>query len=192
MTFGSLPPSLITAPPYEWPTRMTGPSRRAIARLVAATSSAREVSGFCTATAFKPAFLSSGITLAQLEPSAHAPWTRTIAGLLPCAMTGFVKAPMRTRSPAATMRVFMRFPCKRSPCRYGSAKRDAGILRPPAKDSYVVEATIWDTRDGDAAEVAGSPGDTIGVAPTASRGMAVKVAFTTFRKRITRRRYARL
>ena len=33
--------------------------------------------------------------------------------------------------------------------RYGSAKRDAGILRPPVKDSYVVEATIWDTRDGD-------------------------------------------
>ena len=54
--------------------------------------------------------------------------------------------------------------------RYGSAKRDAGILRPPAKDSHVVEATIWDTRDGDAAEAAGSPGDTIGVAPMASRG----------------------
>jgi hypothetical protein len=55
--------------------------------------------------------------------------------------------------------------------RYGSAKRDAGILRPPAKDSYVVEATIWDTRDGDAVEVAGSPGDTIvGVGPMASRG----------------------
>ena len=36
--------------------------------------------------------------------------------------------------------------------RYGSAKRDAGILRPPAKDSYVVEATIWDTRDGDCGE----------------------------------------
>src|SRR5712664_2901135 len=77
MTFGSLPPSLITAPPYEWPTRMTGPSRRAIARLVAATSSARDVSGFWIATAFSPAFSSSGITFAQLEPSAHAPCTRT-------------------------------------------------------------------------------------------------------------------
>ena len=54
--------------------------------------------------------------------------------------------------------------------RYGNPKRDAGILRPPVKDSYVVEATIWDTRDGDAAEVAGSPGDTIGVGPMASRG----------------------
>jgi hypothetical protein len=54
--------------------------------------------------------------------------------------------------------------------RYGSAKRDAGILRPPAKDSYVVEATIWDTRDGDEAEVTASPGDTIGVAAMASRG----------------------
>jgi hypothetical protein len=54
--------------------------------------------------------------------------------------------------------------------RYGSTKRDAGILRPPAKDSYVVEATIQDTRDGDAAEVAGSPGKLIGVGPMAGRG----------------------
>ena len=54
--------------------------------------------------------------------------------------------------------------------RYGSPKRDAGILGPPAKGSYVVEATIWDTRDADAAEVLGSPGNTIGVGPMASRG----------------------
>src|SRR5882757_5805774 len=123
---------------------MTWPSRRAIARLVAAASSAREVSGFCTATAFKPAVSSSGITLAQLEPSAHAPCTRTTLD-----------------TPAMTQPLVMR---------YGSAKRDARILRPPAKDSHDVEAAIWDTRDADAAEVAGSSGDAIGVGPMASRG----------------------
>src|SRR5258708_2240963 len=101
---------------------MTWPSRRAIARLVAATSSVREVSGFCTATAFKPAFSSCGITLAQLEPSAHAPCTRTT-----------LDTSAMTQPPVM---------------RYGSPKRDAGILGPPAKSSYVVEATIWDTRDG--------------------------------------------
>src|SRR5438552_14018438 len=104
MTFGSLPPSLITAPPYEWPTRMTGPSRRAIARFVAATSSASEVSGFWMATAFRPAFSSSGITLAQLEPSAHAPCTsttfRTPGALLSaaaegCEVTAIVSAPTK-------------------------------------------------------------------------------------------------
>src|SRR5712664_3510203 len=104
MTFGSLPPSLITAPPYEWPTRMTGPSRRAIARLVAATSSARDVSGFWIATAFSPAFSSSGITFAQLEPSAHAPCTRTtfrtLGALLSAAaegreVTAIVSAPTK-------------------------------------------------------------------------------------------------
>src|SRR5580704_15981520 len=100
---------------------MTWPSRRAIARLVAATSSAREVSGFWTATAFKPAVSSRGITLAQLEPSAHAPCTRTT-----------LATSVMTQPPVM---------------RYGSPKRDAGILRPPAKESYVVEATIQDTRD---------------------------------------------
>jgi hypothetical protein len=58
--------------------------------------------------------------------------------------------------------------------RHGSPKRDAGILRPPAKDSYVVEATIRDTCDGDAGKVAGSPGNTIGVGPMASRGRGRK------------------
>src|SRR5258708_30545639 len=83
---------------------MTGPSRRAIARLVAATSSASDVSGFCTATAFSPAFSSSGITLAQLEPSAHAPCTRTtfrtLRALLSaaaegCEVTAIVSAPTK-------------------------------------------------------------------------------------------------
>src|SRR6267378_4584806 len=83
---------------------MTGPSRRAIARLVAATSSASDVSGFCTATAFSPAFSSSGITFAQLEPSAHAPCTRTtfrtLRALLSaaaegCEVTAIVSAPTK-------------------------------------------------------------------------------------------------
>src|SRR5467141_5022730 len=41
-TFGSVPASVMTAPPYEWPTRMTGPFCTAIARFVVATSSASD------------------------------------------------------------------------------------------------------------------------------------------------------
>src|SRR6267154_6000867 len=93
-TLGSVPASLITAPPYECPTRMTGPSCSAIARCVAATSSWSEVSGFCTATACSPAASRNGITLAQLEPSAQAPCTRTTF------FTGdFASVPAASRAP---------------------------------------------------------------------------------------------
>src|SRR5207245_2884547 len=47
-TFGSVPASVITAPPYEWPTRITGPSCAASVRLVTATSSTNERVGFWT------------------------------------------------------------------------------------------------------------------------------------------------
>src|SRR6185295_596876 len=47
-TFGSLPASVITTPPYEWPTRITGPFCAAMARFVTATSSASETVGFWT------------------------------------------------------------------------------------------------------------------------------------------------
>src|SRR5580692_11468024 len=76
-TFGSVPASEITAPPHEWPTSMTGPSAASIARFVAATSSASDVNGFCTAVTWRPRAWSNGITFAQLEPSAKAPCTRT-------------------------------------------------------------------------------------------------------------------
>src|SRR6185369_5394134 len=47
-TFGSLPASVITTPPYEWPTRIAGPVCRASVRFVTATSSASDVVGFWT------------------------------------------------------------------------------------------------------------------------------------------------
>src|SRR5690349_7121439 len=47
-------------------------------RFVAATSSARELNGFCTATTCSPFASSNGITRFQLDPSANAPCTRTI------------------------------------------------------------------------------------------------------------------
>src|SRR5262249_30104096 len=49
----------------------------AIARWVAATSSAREVNGFCTETTFKPLACRSGTTLFHSEPSTNAPCTST-------------------------------------------------------------------------------------------------------------------
>ena len=53
-TLGSTPASLMTVPAQEWPTRTVGPSCSARMRRVAATSCASEVSGFCTAVAFRP------------------------------------------------------------------------------------------------------------------------------------------
>src|SRR3981081_3518828 len=67
----------MTAPPQEWPTMRTGPFCMSITRWVAVTSSARELRGFWTATAFSPRFVRRGITLAQQEPSAKAPCTST-------------------------------------------------------------------------------------------------------------------
>src|SRR5882724_2355726 len=67
----------MTMPAQECPTRITGPSCMAIARLVAATSSASEESGFWTAVTRRPLASSRGTTLAQLDPSAKAPWTKT-------------------------------------------------------------------------------------------------------------------
>src|SRR5437588_866475 len=45
-TFGSLPASVTTTPPYEWPTRITRPVWAATTLLVTATSSANEIVGF--------------------------------------------------------------------------------------------------------------------------------------------------
>src|SRR5882757_8640018 len=67
----------MTMPAQECPTRMTGPSWLAIARLVAATSSARDESGFCTEITCRPLASRRGITFAQLDPSAKAPCTNT-------------------------------------------------------------------------------------------------------------------
>src|SRR6266850_8304616 len=47
-TLGWVPASVITAPPYEWPTRIAGPSCDARMRLVTATSSANDRVGFWT------------------------------------------------------------------------------------------------------------------------------------------------
>jgi hypothetical protein len=55
----------------------TGPFCMSTTRWVAVTSSARELRGFWTATAFSPRFVRRWITLAQQEPSAKAPCTST-------------------------------------------------------------------------------------------------------------------
>src|SRR5215831_18359907 len=68
----------MTDPPQECPTRTTSPSARSIALLVAVTSSARDVVGFCTAITLYPWSTSGLITLLQEEPSAQSPYTKTI------------------------------------------------------------------------------------------------------------------
>ncbi|XHS34078.1 hypothetical protein ACFJI1_15520 [Pseudoxanthomonas sp. UC29_72] len=58
-------------------------------RRVAATSSASDVVGFCTATTFSRARSSRAMTTRQLEASAQAPCTRTTVGLGACAIDDF-------------------------------------------------------------------------------------------------------
>src|SRR3981081_596582 len=55
---------------------MIGPDASAIARLTVATSSPSDVRGSCTAVTECPLAARSGITFAQLDPSAQAPCTR--------------------------------------------------------------------------------------------------------------------
>jgi hypothetical protein len=45
LTLSSLPACVMTEPAHEWPTSTTGPFRRSIARVVAETSSPRDVRG---------------------------------------------------------------------------------------------------------------------------------------------------
>src|SRR5262249_25738935 len=78
----------MTDPPQECPTRTTSPSARSIALLVAVTSSARDVVGFCTEITLYPWSTSGLMTLLQEEPSAQSPWTKTIVGFV------FMEAPV--------------------------------------------------------------------------------------------------
>src|ERR1700747_2172241 len=55
---------------------MIGPEASAMARLTVATSSPSDVNGSCTAVTEGPFAARSGITFAQLDPSAQAPCTR--------------------------------------------------------------------------------------------------------------------
>src|SRR5262245_1551429 len=67
----------MTAPPYECPTRTTGPDCRSITAFVNLTSSANEVSGCCTTDTVYPSFSRILATASHPEPSAKAPCTRT-------------------------------------------------------------------------------------------------------------------
>src|SRR5262244_4522461 len=82
LTRGSAPASVMTDPPQGCPTRITSPSARSSALLVAATSSSRDVVGFCTEITLYPLSTSGLIILLQQEPSAQSPWTKTIVGFL--------------------------------------------------------------------------------------------------------------
>src|ERR1700757_2456026 len=88
LTRGSAPASVITDPPQECPTRTMSPSARSSTLLVAATSSLREVVGFCTESTLYPLSTSGAITLLQQEPSAQSPCTKTIVSFL------FIESPV--------------------------------------------------------------------------------------------------
>src|ERR1700733_15907216 len=72
----------MAGPPNEGAARITGPDCCVKTRRVCATSSASDISGFCTAVAVTPAPCRRLITSDQEEPSAYAPWTSTTLGLV--------------------------------------------------------------------------------------------------------------
>src|SRR5437868_9977864 len=67
-------------PPYEWPTTIVGPSCRDKTCRSRSTSAANEVIGNWGAVTLWPSAWSRSMTPLQQEPSAHAPWTRTMFG----------------------------------------------------------------------------------------------------------------
>src|SRR5262245_21904087 len=75
----------ITAPAYACEARTTGPLVRSSTRSNAFASSLRDVKGIGGAITLNPLACKGRMTLLQLEPSAHAPWTMTMvnASLLP-------------------------------------------------------------------------------------------------------------
>src|SRR5262245_33531148 len=75
----------MTAPAYACEARTTGPLVRSSTRSNAFTSSLRVVKGIGAAITLNPLACKGRMTLLQLEPSAHAPWTITmiIASFLP-------------------------------------------------------------------------------------------------------------
>src|SRR5712691_2784334 len=67
-------------PPYECPTTIVGPSWNSSTWRSRATSSASEVNGNCGARTWKPSAWRRSMTPLQQDPSAQAPWTRTMLG----------------------------------------------------------------------------------------------------------------
>src|SRR5262245_10601070 len=112
----------MTDPPQECPTRTTSPSARSIALLVAATSSAREVVGFCTEITLYPWSTSGLITLLQEEPSAQSPCTKTIVGFV------FMEAPVCANAlePSDKAPTNNKMPIFFIPASYASAKVATG------------------------------------------------------------------
>src|SRR4051794_24389268 len=70
----------MTWPPYECPARTVGPLWRLSTWRTLATSSASEVSGSWTAVTWYPSASRRSMTSLQQDPSAQAPWTRTMFG----------------------------------------------------------------------------------------------------------------
>src|SRR5262249_36924261 len=80
-TRSSVPAPVITLPPYEWPTRTTGPLTLPIVAFATATSSAVELSPCCDEAHSYPSASRGPISLLKHEPSAQSPWQKTILGL---------------------------------------------------------------------------------------------------------------
>src|SRR4051794_19296971 len=76
-TLGCVPTSVMTTPPYEWPTRTTSPSRASRTSRVASTSPSSDCVGFCTTLTRKPSAVRASYTPCQPEPSTNPPCTST-------------------------------------------------------------------------------------------------------------------
>src|SRR6266571_4992473 len=122
---------------------MVGPSWNSSTWRSRATSSASELSGSCGARTWKPSAWSCSLTPLQQDPSAHAPWTRTMFGRpftgrsLPSSSCGKASVASRT---AEAHHTILRF--ENALLRLGYARREERMPTVPVREFHGRDAEL--------------------------------------------------
>src|SRR6266702_945931 len=122
---------------------MVGPSWNSSTWRSRATSSASELSGNCGARTWKPSAWSCSMTPLQQDPSAHAPWTRTMFGRpftgrsLPSSSCGKASVASRT---AEAHHTILRF--ENALLRLGYARREEWMPTVPVREFHGRDAEL--------------------------------------------------
>jgi hypothetical protein len=69
---------LLRQAPYEWPTRIAGPSNSSSTLVEVSTSLSSDSVWFCTTLTLNPSAVSRSYTSRRPDPSTNPPWTRTM------------------------------------------------------------------------------------------------------------------